>query len=80
MVFTEWSLFFVSYKHSLFCTVPAYTGYSNTSCLYNLFIVWQITAQNSMMSFLARLDKVQEELLYYPWRQRWHWRCRRRWS
>ena len=21
--------------------------------------------------FLARLDEVQEELLYYPWRQRW---------
>ena len=24
--------------------------------------------------FLARLDEVQEELLYYPWRRRWCWR------
>ena len=26
------------------------------------------------LEFLARLDQVQEELLYYPWRRRWHWR------
>ena len=24
--------------------------------------------------FLACLDEVQEELLYYPWRRRWRWR------
>ena len=26
--------------------------------------------------FLARLDEVQEEILYYPWRWRWHRRRR----
>ena len=31
------------------------------------------------MLFLARLDEVQEELLYYPRRRRRHWCWRRRW-
>ena len=32
------------------------------------------------ITFLARLDKVQEELLYYPRRRHWHWRWRWRYQ
>ena len=28
-----------------------------------------------MHSILVRLDEVQEELLYYPRRRHWRWRC-----
>ena len=34
---------------------------------------------SDVCAFLARLDEVQEELLYYPRRRRWRrWRRRRR--
>ena len=35
--------------------------------------------ESTLSLLLARLDKVQEELLYYPRRRRWHrWQQRRR--
>ena len=41
-------------------------------CKTKHFCCMTITAIISGVPFLARLNKVQEELLYYPWR--WHWR------
>ena len=34
--------------------------------------------KSAAVGFLAHLDKVQEELLYYPRRWRWRWRGHRR--
>ena len=33
--------------------------------------MWEGFALQKLLSFLVRLDKVQEELLYYPRRRRW---------
>ena len=44
----------------------------------------ELSARNTIMTgyyslaFLARLNNVQEELLYYPRRRCWRWRWRRR--
>ena len=72
------SWLWINIDSMLILTLLAYRG--NGKLLW--IILQQITAQTSVTSFLACLDEVQEELLYYPWHRHWLWRWlrRRRWQ
>ena len=54
-------------------------SHDDVGCKYltsgHVHLKMTVCKRHNILAFLAHLDKVQEELLYYPWH--WHW-CRRR--
>ena len=49
----------------------------SSSYIHTLMVILRVD-KNNAVTFLARLDEVQEELLYYPRRRRWRRRRLRR--